>query len=132
MARRIALFTALGGLGLAMLLGCTASATGTVTTPGASTAPSSAPGTKSVSFAKDVTPLLKSRCAACHSTGGGGAAKVEMFDASGSIKFDNVKANIADMIAQVKAGRMPLSGPKLTADEIGILESWQAGGTQNN
>jgi mono/diheme cytochrome c family protein len=85
-----------------------------------------------VSFASDVMPLLKSKCSACHSTGGRGAADVEMFDASGTAKFDNIKGHIGDMITQTRTGRMPMGGPPLSTDQISILESWQAQGTPNN
>jgi mono/diheme cytochrome c family protein len=142
MARRFTWFSLLGAVGISTLVGCTG-ATQTATQPSpaaASAAPATTPaGTpttptqaRTVSFASDVTPLLKSRCAMCHTEGRGGAGDVKMFDTAGAVQHGEISGKIGEMVAAVESGRMPFSGPKLNADEIKLLKDWQAAGAPNN
>lgn len=86
-----------------------------------------------VSFKTDVTPILKQHCAACHSTGGGGAAKVEMFDASGKALHANIGPKIPTMINAIKTGRMPLGNPNSVPEaDVKKLEDWAGAGAPNN
>lgn len=143
MARRLTWFSLLGAVGISTLVGCTgATQTGTQPAPvaGASAAPTTAPAAtpttptqaRTVSFASDVTPLLKSRCAMCHTEGRGGAGDVKMFNTAGAVQHGEISGKIGRMVSAVESGRMPLSGPKLNADEIKLLKDWQAAGAPNN
>jgi hypothetical protein len=95
-------------------------------------------GQSKVDFAADVQPILKKRCEACH-----GAAQ----QMSG-VRFDQREAALAggysgpvilpgksaeSKLIQRVSGTpgmmvMPPSGPRLTADEIGLLRAWIDGG----
>lgn len=147
MAYRIACALAVGALTAAALVACSNpsatqtpanSQTNTGASPTTATPASTTPATgtpaaaRSVSFANDVRPLLDSRCAGCHKPGGRGAADAPFVDASGHAKYDDVSAQIGGILTQVRTGQMPKVGPKLTTDEIAILEAWQANGTPNN
>lgn len=144
MARHLTWFSLLGAIGISALVGCTAGTqTGTQPSPAsgagaapATTTPAATPTTptqaRTVSFASDVTPLLKSRCAMCHTEGRGGAKDVKMFDTAGAVQYGEISKEIGEMVAAVESGRMPMSGPKLTADEIKLLKDWQAAGALNN
>lgn len=122
----------------ALLVGCSAllpTALWPKTTP-ASPPTSTGGGSNTataVSFKSDVTPILQNHCAACHSTGGPGASKVEMFNASGAAQHGNISPKIATMISQIKTGRMPLGAPNtVPSPDVKTLENWQAAGAPNN
>ena len=115
---------ALLGLAAALIAACSAPAT---------TATQAVLPATDVAFAKDVAPLLSTSCAGCHQPGGRGAAKVQIFDATGAVDHAAVSAKIAAVVTAVETGRMPAGGkPKLTATEVGVLKKWQAQGTPNN
>ncbi|MFN3430895.1 MAG: hypothetical protein ACK46X_13185 [Candidatus Sericytochromatia bacterium] len=137
MAQSIARLSLAGAIGLSMLIGCgpqggtqagtqPSPASSAGVTPVASAAPAAA------SFASTVTPLMKSRCAGCHTEGRGGANAVKMFNAAGVADHAEVSAKIGQMISAVESGRMPMGGPKLTPAEIQVFKDWQAAGTPNN
>lgn len=136
MAHRIACALAVGALAAALVACSSPSATqspaNSQTNAATTPATGASPATRTVSFAKDVQPLLDGRCAMCHKPGGRGAADAPFIDASGHAKYDEVSSQIGGILTQVRTGQMPLSGPKLTADEIALLEAWQANGTPNN
>lgn len=92
-----------------------------------------APVGTDVAFARDVAPLFTRSCAGCHTPGGRGAAKVELFDAAGAVSHANVSAKIAAIITAVESGKMPAGGKqKLTSQEVGVLKQWQTLGSPNN
>jgi uncharacterized membrane protein len=100
--------------------------------PAASAVPSEAasaaasPGAKVVAF-QDVVPILKSHCATCHVTGGIGP--FAMFDAAGAPQYATVRDHLGGMIDAIKTGKMPLGNPgSVPANEIALLEAWQAAG----
>lgn len=85
------------------------------------------------SFKGQVTGVLKSQCASCHSAGGGGARALQIFDADGHADYEVSKARMGDMIAAIKSGRMPLGRPNsVPADQLKTLEDWHAAGGPNN
>lgn len=136
MAQHIAKFALAGAIGLSMLVGCGPQATSQTTTqPSPSSSASVTPvntAPAAASFASTVTPLMKSRCAGCHTEGRGGARAVKMFNAAGEADHAEVSGKIGQMISAVESGRMPMGGPKLTPAEIQVFKDWQAAGTPNN
>lgn len=130
---RVAILVAAAGLG-ALMVGCSAILPPALWPKAAvpSTAPSGSTGA-AVSFKTEVTPILKTHCASCHSTGGPGAGKVEMFDASGEALHGNISPKIASMVNAIKTGRMPLGAPNsVPSADVAKLESWGAAGAPNN
>jgi mono/diheme cytochrome c family protein len=117
-------------LGLAAAVTACSAGTTTGTTSGTGTTATTTPAT--VSFKSNVAPLLSSACAGCHTPGGMGSQDFVAFDASGAVNQANVKAKIADIIAQTKSGAMPRGRSRLTADQLAILTNWQAAGTPDN
>ncbi|MCY4585440.1 MAG: PSD1 and planctomycete cytochrome C domain-containing protein [Bryobacterales bacterium] len=87
-----------------------------------------------VDFAKDIAPLLESRCLGCHSaqlqsnglrldsrdallTGGYTGPAIRPGDSAGS--------KLIHLVAGLEKGVvMPLDGDRLTADQVGLLRAW--------
>lgn len=105
------------------------------------------------SFKKDIAPLLKNRCAACHLTGeepGGmalhpGGAFASLVDApSQETELKRVKPGDpagSYMLHKIKGThlevggvgvRMPMDAPPLNGAEIARIQAWIAAGAQNN
>lgn len=121
-------------LGLPALPSCTA-----VLPPAMypSASPSAQPagggGGDGATFTGDVVPTLQQHCAACHTAGGQGAGEVEMFDAQGQARYDTIKNHIAEMVAAIRDGRMPLGHPgSVPAAQVDKLDAWRAAGAPNN
>jgi len=77
-----------------------------------------------VSFEKDIMPIMQSRCTPCHFPPDGRKKPLNTYDA--------VKANITDIIARVKLpqsdnGFMPWKNkkPALSDSMINVLVEWQ-------
>jgi mono/diheme cytochrome c family protein len=100
-----------------------------------------APSTQdtTVSFARDIRPILERSCTECH----GGGESVEMgldltsYDGlmAGSDEGTVVEPGKPDesyLIDMVKNGDMPEEGNPLTPEEIDIIRKWIAGGALNN
>jgi uncharacterized membrane protein len=114
-------------------------ACGGSTTPAASNANSTqVPTGANVSFAKDVMPLIQSRCVNCH----GGQQTSRGLDLK---SYDSLKAGSQNgpiltagdaanslIVQLVTAGRMPKSGPRLTPSEVQLLTDWINAGAKNN
>jgi hypothetical protein len=91
-----------------------------------------------VDFRRDVEPILKSRCHACHGVAMqmNGLRLDRRADAlAGShagpviVPGDAAKSRIIERVTSAKEGfRMPPAGPALSAGEIEVLRSWIAGG----
>jgi hypothetical protein len=116
-------------------------ATAAATTAPAATATQAAPPAAkaaSVSFAKDVKPILDEKCAKCHGgekteeglsfktyedlmKGSNNGAVVKPGDAAGS-----------DFVKLVTEGKMPKRATRLPANEIKILTDWVNAGAPNN
>lgn len=113
----------------AIVIGCTGQTPSTPSSP----SPSASAPTSMVSFKTNVEPILKQRCAACHTVGGGGAGSVEMFSAAGAAQHAKIKPAIGQMIDAIRKGRMPRNAPGSVPEaEIKTLEAWQAAGAPNN
>src|SRR5947209_2418901 len=92
------------------------------------------PAGRKVDFATDIAPLFKSRCSACH------GAQMQM----SGLRLDNGNAALAGgasgpvikpghsaespLVLRVAAAGglapMPPSGPRLTAEQIGLIRAW--------
>src|ERR1700722_2650307 len=83
-----------------------------------------------IDFAHDVLPILKARCAECH-TAGKSRGDLSM-DTRASLLHARVivpgKSAASPLIARVTSTddkhRMPPKGKPLTAKEIGVLKAW--------
>ena len=138
-------------LAMLVLLACSGQATGqtddlgatetiTETGPTNTNAPdqaTSAPAS-AVSFAKDVRPILQSRCLNCH--GGQRTEKglnISTYDhliagsEKGPVLVPGDAAN-SKMIQLIEQGKMPKRGPKVTPDQLAVLIEWINAGAINN
>ncbi len=106
-----------------------------------------------VSFAADIVPLLRARCATCHLTGNE-AGKIALYPKAAYANLVGVKATASDYL-RVKAGapdesymvmklegthldrggagaRMPFAAPPLDAEKVATIRRWIAEGAANN
>jgi uncharacterized membrane protein len=107
----------------------------TITDP---TATSTEMPTASVSFTKDVKPILVNSCNECH---GGKQVKegldMRTYEGLMAGSFNGpvlIAGNSADslLVQQVIKGKMPKRGPKLTTGQIQIISDWIDAGALNN
>jgi uncharacterized membrane protein len=108
----------------------------------APTSTNSAPAVESsvatVSFAKDVMPILENSCTSCHGEEQMKAGlDLRTYDGlmAGSSKGQVLApGNSADsfLVQQVTKGKMPKRGPKLTSAQIQIISDWINAGALNN
>jgi uncharacterized membrane protein len=98
----------------------------------------SAPAASTVSFAKDVLPILQSRCFNCHggqdTRAGLSVASYEALMAGsqhGAVIIPGDPANSL-LIQLIQQGKMPKRGTKITADQLQILIDWIQAGALNN
>lgn len=98
-------------------------------------APLPPPATGAVDFVKDVQPILKSRCFACHDgakqRGGlrldvkAAALKGGESYAPGIIPGKSAESPLVRFVAGLEDGMlMPPEGERLTAEQIGVLRAW--------
>jgi mono/diheme cytochrome c family protein len=91
-----------------------------------------------VSFSKDILPIFESRCLKCHGgdkTEKGLDLKTYASMMLGSEKGPVITAGNSDgssLYMSVFNGDMPKNGPKLTAEEIALIESWISSGAPDN
>lgn len=108
--------------------------------PTAEGAPSTDPAASSttVSFAAQVLPILESRCANCHGgqrTEEGLALTSHAGLLTGSengaviIPGDGVNSMLVQLVAD---GDMPKRGPKLTPDQVQLIQTWINEGALDN
>ena len=92
----------------------------------------------SVSFVRDVMPILQSRCLSCH--GGQQTQRglsVASYDTlmagsqNGPVIIPGDSANSL-LVQLIQAGRMPKSGPGLTPAQIQTIVDWISAGALNN
>lgn len=92
----------------------------------------------SVSFSKDVLPILQNRCVSCH--GGSRTSKgldLKSYDSvmAGSENGPVLTAGDAahsPLVSMVVSGKMPRRKPRLPDAEIQILTDWVNAGAPNN
>jgi mono/diheme cytochrome c family protein len=85
-----------------------------------------------VLFGADVVPILENNCAACHTTGGAGAAKLTMFNSGGAVDYTAVSGAIDTILSKVTTNQMPMGGPPLSDADKEMLRAWKSEGAQNN
>jgi hypothetical protein len=82
-----------------------------------------APAADKIDFAHDVLPLLKARCAECH-TDGKSKGGLSLDTREALLKSKKVDQLIARVTSTDADERMPPKGPALTAKEVATLKSW--------
>jgi uncharacterized membrane protein len=113
--------------------------------PPAATAPA-APSTQandaskpaSVSFSKDIMPILQSRCVNCH--GGQRTEKILNMTSYSDLMAGSENGpvvvpgdvNNSPLVQLVLQGKMPKRGPKLLPDQVQLLTTWVEEGAPNN
>ena len=92
----------------------------------------------SVSFAKDVLPILEGRCVKCHGGGRTEAglslksyADVIKGAADGPVVTPGQAANSL-LVEVISSGAMPKNSPRLLPTEIQTISTWVAAGAPNN
>lgn len=86
----------------------------------------SATGSKKLSYAADIQPIMSEKCTPCHFPDKGG--KVE-----GLNSYTSVKGHIDDIIRRIQLnpgekGYMPFKKPKLNDSTINVFKQWKADG----
>ena len=91
-----------------------------------------------ISYARDVRPILESRCGNCHMGEFTSAdLHIDSYESlmTGSENGPVIVAGSAKeslLIKKVAKGEMPKRGPKLTPEQVQILIDWINAGAQNN
>jgi mono/diheme cytochrome c family protein len=92
----------------------------------------------SISYTKDIRPILESRCITCH-TGRSANAKLDMATYQSLLAGSEygpviLPGNAKDsLLAQkISKGEMPKRGPKLTPAQVQTLIDWINAGAPNN
>lgn len=91
---------------------------------------------KPLDFAHDVLPILKARCAECHTNGvyKGGFSLDTRETALRGMQIKPGKSDASELIERISSTdadlRMPPKGPPLTAGEIALLRRWIDGGVR--
>ena len=88
------------------------------------------PPRKPIDFAHDIAPLIKARCAECH-TDGNYKGSFSLDTRETMLKSEAIvpgKSGESELIERVTSDdpefRMPPKGNRLTADEVGRLKAW--------
>lgn len=98
----------------------------------------SASAQTNVSFAQDVQPILKSRCATCHmGKAASGGLSMNSYESlmAGSDDGAVIVAGHAGqsyLVENITSGDMPKRGPKLTPGQIQMIVDWINAGALNN
>ena len=92
------------------------------------------PANRPVDFVKDVQPILRQRCFECHAQGndeGGLNLGVKRLAMAGGksgpviVPKDSAGSRLIHMVAAIrKSDVMPPEGPRLSAEQVGILRAW--------
>lgn len=84
------------------------------------------------SFKTEVAPLLAQNCQGCHAPGGQGSEDLVIFSPDGAVNYDNVSRAAGNILRNTRSGKMPRGRSPLSADQVAIIQSWQAAGAPNN
>ena len=87
------------------------------------------PAAAAISFAKDVAPILASRCGGCHVAGRKGNFQMASYE--GLMKTGMVQRGQGEasrLVEVILSGDMPRGGGKVSPDEVGTLMKWIDGG----
>ncbi len=141
--------------GISLLAACNSTTSeATPSTPLTTEAPPVAPGNEeqapgaeplsehqvagSVSFTKDVQPILEQACTSCHVTGRPvGSLDLTSYEgvmAGGTSGPSVIPGDPAAslLIQLIENGRMPMTGNKLSSDQMKTLRDWVSQGAVNN
>lgn len=84
--------------------------------------------TTSITYATSIKPILDAKCTKCHS----GANPKHGIDLT---TYENVKAAVGHHLYCTVSGgncpEMPPLGPKLTTEEVQMIDTWIKNGTPN-
>ena len=91
-----------------------------------------------ISYAKDIQPILQSRCASCH-LGKAKSAGLSMNTYASLMTGSEdgpviIPGNASQsfLVEKITAGEMPKRGPKLTPAQIQLITDWVNAGAANN
>ena len=87
--------------------------------------------TDSVSFTKEVAPIIIAKCGKCHVSNDKGGYGIESYNAL--IKSDSIAPQDPDasnFIAVIESGEMPKGGLKVGSSELKTLKNWIAQGAK--
>lgn len=133
---RLNLLLALSAILIILLAACSGSATSMPTAPVLT--PGGAGTSATVSFSKDVLPLLQSRCVNCHGgqkTSKGlnmtSYAKLMAGSQNGAVVIPG-NVDKSPFIQFILQGKMPKNGPKLLPGQVQLLINWVKAGALNN
>jgi len=87
--------------------------------------------TDSVSFTKEVAPIIIAKCGKCHVSNDKGGYGIESYNAL--IKSDSIAPQDPDasnFIAVIESGEMPKGGLKVSSSELKTLKNWIAQGAK--
>lgn len=73
-------------------------------------------------YTKDIKPIMTANCTGCHTSG---------VDDPDLTNYENVKAEIDAIIADIENGSMPPSGA-LPSTTLNIIKNWKATGMKEN
>jgi mono/diheme cytochrome c family protein len=94
------------------------------------TLPCAAQQAKPVDFAHDVVPIIKSRCAECHTNGKykGSLSMDTRDDLLNTKAIVSGKSAMSDLIKRILSDKadyqMPPKGDRLTAKQVDVLKAW--------
>jgi hypothetical protein len=74
-----------------------------------------------VTFNKQISPLINSKCSPCHTS----QATGKSYDYS---VYSNTKRDINDLISRVISGNMPKNGSRLSQLNIDQIKKWKSDG----
>lgn len=81
--------------------------------------------TKPVSFAREVAPLLVSKCGGCHVAGRKGGFQMASYDAlMRSMMVQRGVADASRLVEVILSGDMPRGGGKVAPAELDVLRRW--------
>lgn len=87
--------------------------------------------TGSVSFTKEVAPIIAAKCGKCHVSNSKGGYGIQSYDAL--IKSESVIAQDPDasnFVAVIESGEMPKGGLKVSDSELKTIKQWIAQGAK--
>ncbi len=87
--------------------------------------------TGSVSFTKEVAPIIASKCGKCHVSNNKGDFGIESYHAL--IKSDSINPQDPDashFVAVIESGEMPKGGLKVSDSELNTIKTWIAEGAK--
>ena len=86
---------------------------------------------ESISFVKDVAPIIEAKCGKCHVTSSKGEYNIKSYEAlMNSDSVSKRKPDDSHFIEVIENGEMPKGGLKVTDDELETLKQWISAGAK--